>query len=342
MPGLGRSVGVAIAALAIGTQIVVLAAGVLAFVFRADVRDWLVVGKSVPTATIDGYVADAGLSPAGRFYLYVAHPTLHTADTFDEACPIREKGIAVLGCYDPASDTIHLLDITDDTVTTLEPVVAAHEMLHAVWARFDDVEQAQVGDLVNAAFEALPSDVMTERLQPYRSAPPSTRTAELFAILGTEVAALPRELSAVYDRYFDSRQSAVALAERATAVFASITTEIAETVALIQDSEDVLARRLEKYTRLRAALDEDVAAFNAKAETPGAFPSSSEFTAARSALAERSRILTKMFEKYNELVAEHNDLVARLNVLNAQALALNEALGIDAAEYAPIEQSTTS
>jgi hypothetical protein len=339
VPGLGRSVGVAIAALAIGTQIVVLVAGSIAVVFRDDVRDWLTVGKSVPTATIDGYVSDAGMSAAGRFYLYVAHPTLHTAETFDESCPIREKGIAVLGCYDPNTDTIHLLDITDDTVTTLEPVVAAHEMLHAVWARFDDGERDAVGALVNAAFDALPEGSLTERLTPYRTAPPRTRVNELFAILGTEVAKLPNELEAIYERYFDRRNSVVELADRATAVFASITSEIADTVAAIQSSEAVLAKRLAKYTKLRTKLDEDVAAFNAQADTPGAFPSSSEFSAARAALTERSRILTKMRDKYNELVSVHNDLIARLSVLNAQALALNEALGIDAAEYAPVEVS---
>jgi hypothetical protein len=168
---------------------------------------------------------------------------------------------------------------------------------------------------------------------------PQTRVNELFAILGTEVSDLPVELEEVYGRYFDRRASVVALSDRATAVFASITSEIADTVAAIQSSETVLAKRLAKYTKLRTQLDEDVAAFNAKADTPGAFPSSSEFSAARAALTERSRILTKMRDKYNELVSAHNDLVARLSVLNAQALALNEALGIDAAEYAPVEVS---
>ena len=148
VPGFGRLVGLVVAAVAIAAQLVVIAAGAWAVTNRGIVRDWLVVGKVIETETLASYVDDAGLSEQGRFYLYAAKPILHTVDTFNEACPAKEQGIAVLGCYIGKDDRIHLLDITDETFSVMEPVVAAHEMLHAVWARFDDAERERVGAAV--------------------------------------------------------------------------------------------------------------------------------------------------------------------------------------------------
>lgn len=335
MPGLGRSVGVAIAALAIGTQITVLGLAGFAVANHGAVRDWLVVGKAIPTATLDGYAVDSGMSAAGRFYLYAAVPVLHSPETFDDSCPAKEAGIAVLGCYDPVTDTIHLLDITDDQLTTLEPVVAAHEMLHAVWARFDDDERARVGALIDAAYRSLPTDQITTRLGAYGDINGPKRTAELFAILGTEVPALPAELSEVYARYFDDRNSAVVLAANATRIFDSITTEIAELVAEITKAEASLTAILAKYTSDRAALEADIVAFNATADSAGGFTSRSSFEAARDDLADRQAVLEADRATYNALVAEFNIMLDNLDVLNAQALSLNSALGIDASEFVP-------
>ena len=136
--------GVVIAIASIAVQVVVLAAGAWAFANRPTIRDWLVVGKVVASSAIDDYVEQAGMSSAGRFYLYAARPELHTTATFAKSCTAKETGVAVLGCYIIATDRIHLLDITDPAFDTMEPVVAAHEMLHAVWARFDDAERARV------------------------------------------------------------------------------------------------------------------------------------------------------------------------------------------------------
>ena len=65
---------------------------------RSAIRDWLVVGKVVSSDTLETYVSEAGMSSAGRFYLYAARPELHTAATFAKSCTAKETGVAVLGC----------------------------------------------------------------------------------------------------------------------------------------------------------------------------------------------------------------------------------------------------
>ena len=219
--------GVVIAIASIAVQVVVLAAGAWAFANRPTIRDWLVVGKVVASSAIDDYVEQAGMSSAGRFYLYAARPELHTTATFAKSCPSKETGVAVLGCYIIATDRIHLLDITDPAFDTMEPVVAAHEMLHAVWARFDDAERARVSKLVEKSYKEINDPALAERLKVYEDAKGNIDVAELFAVLGTEVALVSDDLADVYNRYFDRRGAVVALAVEAATVITNIVDEIA-------------------------------------------------------------------------------------------------------------------
>lgn len=336
VPGLGRRVGVVVACVAIVVQV-----GVIALVAWGSgnvgaLRDWLVVGKVAESARLDQYVAESGLSSAGRFYLFAAKPTLHSPDTFAEACPIREAGIAVLGCYSPADDTIHLLDITDDVLTTLEPVVAAHEALHAIWARFDSVERSAIATEVEKSFTSVSNPDLLARLAPYESMTPAERDAELFAILGTESTTVTPELEAVYSRYFDNRQACVRLAASSANIIAEIASTIESVGHQILTVEATVAEELAAYKKERRALRRDITVFNARANTPGYFASSSDFERERTALEKRQTALDKARTRLNATIEQYNTLVEQMALLNAQATKLNAALGIDASAIVPV------
>lgn len=328
-PGFGRRVGVVVAVLSIIAQVGVIALGGWGLLNVSMVRDWLTVGKAVENARIDEYVARAGLSSAGRFYLLAARPTLHSPDTFDESCPIREAGIAVLGCYSVADDTIHLLDITDDVLNTLAPVVAAHEALHAIWARLDPLERTTVSAEIEKSFSSISDPNVLARLAPYESLTPSERVAELFAILGTESATVTPALEAVYARYFDNRQACVELAVSSANTIAEISNSIESVGGQIVAVELTVKDALATYTLDKRALAQDIDSFNANANIPGYFPSSSDFTRERNSLRLRQTELEKSRVALNKLIARYNDLVEKMGVLNARAMRLNTALGID-------------
>ena len=336
VPGFGRLVGLIIAFVAIAAQLVIIAAGAWAVTNRGIVRDWLVVGKVIETETLASYVDDAGLSEQGRFYLYAAKPILHTVDTFNEACPAKEQGIAVLGCYIGKDDRIHLLDITDETFSVMEPVVAAHEMLHAVWARFDDAERERVGAAIKASYAEITDPVVRERVDVYRDENGEIPVTELFAILGTEVPIVNNELTAVYDRYFDRRGACVALAAEASTVITTIVTEI-ERVGkeLVAMQTEIDAERA-NYESATAALNTAIDRFNANSNTPGYYTSQSTFVRDRDALNARKAELEVQRTALNARVDEFNVLVEQLDLLNSQAMALNKALGIDVSDMSPV------
>jgi hypothetical protein len=337
-PGLGRRVGVGVAAIAIIAQVLVLGTAAWSLMNRAAIRDWLVVGKVVPSDTLETYVSEAGISSAGRFYLYAARPELHTASTFAKSCTAKETGVAVLGCYVLATDRIHLLDITDPAFDTMEPVVAAHEMLHAVWARFDDAERARVAAAVESSYAAINDPVLAQRLAVYEDASGDIDVAELFAVLGTEVALVGEDLNEVYNRYFDRRGAVVALAVEAATVISTIVDEIARVSTEIVALEASIEANRIAYAEGTAQLSDDVAAFNRNANKPGYYQSQSEFDGDRAALKKREAKLEKARLAINASIDEFNLLVGQLEVLNGQAMALNEALGVDVSAMAPVTE----
>lgn len=340
-PGLGRRVGGVIAAVSIVVQVLVLGAGAWAFANRAAVRDWLVVGKFASSTILERYVEDAGMSSAGRFYLLAAKPELLTSTAFNKACPHKETGVAVLGCYIPATDRIHLLDITDSAFDTMEPVVAAHEMLHAVWARFDETERATVSAAVESSFRSLNDPALTERLSVYVDAAGNVDVEELFAVLGTEVSLVSDELSVVYDRYFDKRGAVVALAVEASTVISTIVDEISRVSSELVSLEAEIETTRARYEDGVAKLNSDIEAFNRHAAKAGYYQSQSKFDSDRNALKKRQSKLDKLLATINDNVDSFNELVAQLDTLNTQAMALNKALGIDVSAMAPVQSGTS-
>ncbi|MFM6967912.1 MAG: hypothetical protein ACKOWN_03140 [Microbacteriaceae bacterium] len=335
-PGLGRRVGVVAAVIAIAVQVLVLAVGAWAFVNRPAIRDWLVVGKVAASTTLDDYVEQAGMSSAGRFYLYASKPELHTAATFARSCPAKESGVAVLGCYIIATDRIHLLDITDPAFDTMEPVVAAHEMLHAVWARFSDAERTRVANAVKKSYAQINDPDLAERLTVYEDASGNIDVAELFAVMGTEVALVSDELGEIYNRYFDRRGAVVALAAEAADVISTIVDEIARVSSEIVTLEQTIATKRDEYTTAMADVTADVATFNKHAAEPGYYQSQSDFDNDRNALKKREADLEKARIAINAMIDQFNLLVTQLDVLNSQAMALNEALGVDVSVMTPV------
>jgi hypothetical protein len=335
-PGFGRRVGIVIALISLVAQVGVLVLAGWGILNTSMLRDWLTVGKAAENERIDEYVERAGLSSAGRFYLLAAHPTLHSPETFDEACPLREAGIAVLGCYSASDDTIHLLDIKDDTLDTLEPVVAAHETLHAIWARLDPIERTSVSAEIEKSFTNISNPDLLGRLALYGSLTSGERVAELFAILGTESATVTPALEEFYARYFDNRQACVELAVSAANTISEISNSIESVGSQILSAETAVKDALKNYTRDKRTLALDIDSFNARAEIPGYFPSASDFARERDSLKGRQTELEKSRVALTELVEQYNTLVEQMAVLNARAMRLNTALGIDASAMMPV------
>ena len=294
-----------------------------------SLKDQLIAYQFNPSEAITNYVEVAGLSDTGALYLLTSQPQVVPSYEFGRYCTRSEPGIGVLGCYTLRDRRIYLYDVTDARLVSIEPVVAAHEMLHSAWARISPSEQEAIALLLEEGYAALgPDHPLVERIAGYEANDPRSRIPELYAILGTETAELPAALEEHYATYFSDRSKVVALSETTYSVFDSLSAE------LLALSDELESRNAEieglryTYGGTSASLRADVLAFNAKAAEPGVFPSKSEFEAVREGLISRQARLETMRVTLQTKINEYNTLLEELNTLNDEVSELNQGINV--------------
>lgn len=303
-------------------------------------KDRLVAYQFDASAEIMGYVSEAGLSDTGELYLMTSLPRVVSSVEFDRYCSRSEPGIGVLGCYTLRDGRIYLYDVTDARLTSIEPVVAAHEMLHSAWARLSVTEQNDLAVLLEEAYASLPTDhPLRERIVSYEDRDSTSRIPELYAIIGTEIATIPGALENHYATYFSDRTKVVAHADEVYVVFDTLQQE------LLALSNDLSSRNAEieglryAYEEANSALRRDVLALNEKAAIPGGFPSKSEFESVRAALVERQNRLATMRTTLQTKINDYNVLLDELTTLNDEVSELNQGINVTLESEEQLEAS---
>lgn len=295
---------------------------------RDRVSDQFAVWNFTPDATIRSYADRSTMTDEGRFLFYASHPSVSTGTTFDKACAAHQEGVGILGCYIPADRTIHLFDVTDKRLDGLEEVVAAHEMLHAVWDRMSQADREAIEPLLEAEVAKRADDTtLSETLAFYATAEPGERANELHSILGTEYSDLSPELEAHYAQYFSDRGAITAMHDTSNAVFVDQAKQITDLVAQLDALEASINTDYASYNAGYDQLGVDIAAFNSRAEA-GQFSSKAQFDDERQALVDRQDALDVMYDSIQQRHDQYVALIAQLDALNAQVDELNQAINI--------------
>ena len=111
------------------------AGAILAVVNRQQIIDEITLWQYQPSEQIATIASRAKMSDTGKRMFYISKPQIKSANEFNEDCRRVEKGNAILGCYNQSSGEIYVYDVTNPELDGVKEVTAAHEMLHAAWAR---------------------------------------------------------------------------------------------------------------------------------------------------------------------------------------------------------------
>jgi hypothetical protein len=225
---------------------------------------------------------------ARRIFL-AAEPAIEDRTTFARNCAVDEVADVpgqprthTQGCY--FAGRIHLLARDRPEARERLYVVAAHELLHAVYSELRPAERARVDAELEAARTG--NERLEERLQPYASSP--TLHNEIHSILGTEFAGLSPALEAHYAQFFADRAAVVAAHQR------------------------TLGAREDEIRRLKAELDElDTRITTLKADqeslrTSGDFRSYNAYVGVVNGLIDR---YNASLQALNALIEEYNTVV---------------------------------
>jgi hypothetical protein len=292
------------------------------------VTDQLAVWNFEPGSKLEGYADRDGFTDEGRFLFYASRPAISPEGEFDAVCASRTEDVGILGCYLPDDQTILLYDVTDARLDGLEEVVAAHELLHAVWDRMSQADRDALAPLLEAEVAARAGDkALSQTLAFYAKNEPAERLNELHSIVATEFNDISPELEAHYSKYFSDRSVITALHFKSNAVFEAQAKAIDDLVTEI----DALAASIDAdYSSYNAGYDQlnsEIDDFNSRADS-GDFNSQAEFDAERAALLRRQVSLDALYASIETRVTTYDGLVAQLDGLNAVLADLNESINI--------------
>ncbi|MBX3098148.1 MAG: hypothetical protein KF761_01080 [Salinibacterium sp.] len=319
-----------IAGLVIGALVVVALGATSGWVLANPQRvtDQLTVWNYTADSVITAYADRSTMTDEGRFLFYASRPEVSPDSQFNAHCSSQTEGVGILGCYQHAGKRIYLYDVTDVRLDGIEEVVAAHEMLHAVWDRMSVDERTALGPLLEAAAATKADDPeFAKTLSYYATAEPGERLNELHSIVGTEFHNLDPALEAHYARYFTDREALVELHDTSHAVFQAQQDAIDALLAQLDALQAGVDADYASYNAGYDQLNADIAAFNSRAQA-GDFSSQSQFNGERNALIARQADLDALYASIDDRAKQYEGLVAQLNDLNAQVDELNKSINI--------------
>lgn len=307
----------------------------VAYVQRANIVDLIAVWQFEPSPAIESHIEATAMSDRGEFLFKASRPQVASSEEFNAECASLEEGTGTLGCYQPASRTILLFDVTDENLAGTEEVVAVHEMLHAAWDRMGADEHATLGPLLEAEAAARSDDAeFIERMEFYARTEPGERLNELHSIVGTEFTEISAELEEHYAEFLDDRSVVTNLHAASNAVLTSINKKVKKLVSEVEKLAASIDKDYDAYVAASDSLDADIESFNARADS-GAFTTQAQFDLERNALLARGDALDADWNSISTRESRYKKKVAQLEKLDARAASLYAGLNIAPRENTP-------
>lgn len=268
---------------------------VLVYLYEQPIRDWWFLRSYTPSSVIEHMAQDAHLSARGTDLFYVSDPLLADKESFNQYCAFPERTL-VLGCYD--GQKIYILDVESGSKAEIvEPVTAAHEMLHAAYIRLTNSQRASVNELLDIQFKKVKNQRVLDLVKEYQQHDPNAYHNELHSIFGTELRTLTPELEDYYSDYFSDRSALIKTAEAYEQIFITIEQAIADFDAQLAELE----KRIDDNNATLQVLE-------------------TQMNTQRSEL--KHLLDTNQIDQYNTLVPQFNRLVGSYNSLVRQTRSL--------------------
>ena len=146
-----------------------------------------------PPAAVAAVEDSIKLTPAAHRTFRATQPAIETSDQFNAHCKSTERTAAILGCY--YGDRIYLFDVENAELAGAKEVTAAHELLHAQYARLNIFERPRVDAMIKKAYQKVKNDPeIAKAMEYYREAEPGAELDELHSIIGTTIGELDSDL----------------------------------------------------------------------------------------------------------------------------------------------------
>ena len=251
---------------------------------------------------------DLALTVNGEFLFNASQPELDDREEFNAHCRNgADSEIAVLGCY--ANNNIYVYNIEAEELDGIRELTAAHELLHAVFARMSESEKDNLKSLLEQVYKEN-KDILERDLETYDS---SEQFEELYVRAGTEVADLPDVLELHYATVFKDQNKIVSFYNKYIAVFRELEAKMEALKGEMTELEAAIEVKNGEYDQQFARIEAEVEEFNRCAETEGCFEDEAVFEARRNVLLSEQDALKGLRDEINAMIDQYNVKVGEYN-----------------------------
>ena len=291
---------------------------------RQQVQDQMSVWQYQPTSEITQLADRSGMNDSGKFYFYASQPKVEDATTFSKDCGTTETSTAILGCYN--GRYIYIYNVTNTQLDGIKETTAAHEMLHAAYARLSSSDKTYINGLLEAEYQKLKVNKdFAARMAFYAKTEPGERDNELHSVIGTEVASISPELEQYYQRYFQDRSKVITMHNDYASVFANLQAQSDTLSKQLTDLGNTINQQTKDYNAQVTTLSADISSFNQRASS-GGFDSKAEFDSQRATLVTKVSQLDQMREMINSEITQYDGIRSQLQTVASESQALNQSI----------------
>ena len=294
-----------------------LAGGIVAYLYRQQINDHFAAQRFEPTAQIVTLTNDLRLTEAGHRIFWASAPTLDASQNFNQQCAKVEHSEEghILGCF--TESRIHLFEITDERLNGIVEVTAAHELLHATFARLGDGERSSLVRKLNSLYDELAAKdpELERRMSVYSGLSRTAFANELHSVLGTEQRELPEWLEQHYATWFKDRGVILDYFDSYHAIFNELKQRAAELQSEMTALRTDVEQRSVTYDAAVEQFNSEWATFVARNEAfefsdnPAEFYRlRADFYERRDALGAEMRSLNADIDRYEQMRAELQEL----------------------------------
>lgn len=304
----------------------------LMFVNQQRLIDWYKLRGYTPSPEVAALVTSDAMTAYGQHLLYVNRPIITAGSDFGDACPQGAEKTVVLGCYKGGDEGIWLYKVSDPRLKGVVEVTAAHEMLHAAYARLSGDDKKSIdAQLSDYYARGLTDQRVKETIAAYKKTEPTELLNEMHSIFATEIVSLPTGLETYYKQYFTDRAKVAAYAMRYQSEFTSRQQQVAAFDTQLKDLKQAIEANQASLQSQRSSLNdlqEQMEALKVQGDTAG--------------YNSRVAPYNQAVNKYNALLAEtrnqintYNEVVEKRNTVALEERQLTQALS---AQSLPSEQ----
>jgi len=278
--------------------------GGAAVLFRQSIEDWWKLRGYTPPTAIANIAHEDTMTTEARHLFYVNKPEIVTGEAFTSKCPAGGEKTVVLGCYVGNDGGIYVYDVTDTRLNGVIQVTAAHEMLHAAYARLSGSEKTRVDQMLSDYYDhQLQDQRIKDTIAAYKQSEPTELLNEMHSIFGTEVANLPAGLEDYYAQYFQDRAVIAGYTAQYKAEFTSRQQQVAAYDAQLASLKETIDANETELESQKAALDAQAAALAADSQQNIA------------AYNQKVREYNQAVNEYNALLRQTKNLIDEYNTL---------------------------